>query len=301
MDNYTKPLYLPKFWRSILHMLLFFGIEIALVLPLVFFAGVLSGLSPSMGANADEIITGLLSSSLINGILSVTILTLFVLLIKTRYSLEAKTLFSRRYLSAEVLAATVITTLGASILLSEVDNLMRMIIPNWDLMGSGISEMFNNSPLWQNLLGAVVIAPITEEFLVRGLWLRGYTRHYKPWVALVLSSVVFGVLHMNLPQFIGATMAGLLLGWAYLKTNSILLPMLIHAVHNSISVFGDYLPLIPGFSAYSDSGFQPLWFDALGIALFCGGFYILNRFLNAERKKIIQPRPAPVEEVQITG
>ena len=77
--------------------------------------------------------------------------------------------------------------------------------------------------------------------------------------------------------------------------------MLIHAVHNSISVFGDYLPLIPGFSAYSDSGFQPLWFDALGIALFCGGFYILNRFLNAERKKIIQPRPAPVEEVQITG
>lgn len=301
MDNYTKPLYLPKFWRSILHMLLFFGIEIALVLPLVFFAGVLSGLSPSMGANADEIITGLLSSSLINGILSVTILTLFVLLIKTRYSLEAKTLFSRRYLSAEVLIAAVITTLGASILISEVDNFMRMIIPNWDLMGSGVSEMFDNSPMWQNLLGAVVIAPITEEFLVRGLWLRGYTRHYKPWVALVLSSVVFGVLHMNLPQFIGATMAGLLLGWAYLKTNSILLPMLIHAVHNSISVFGDYLPLIPGFSAYSDSGFQPLWFDALGIALFCGGFYILNRFLNAERKKIIQPRPAPVEEVQITG
>ena len=220
MDNYTKPLYLPKFWRSILHMLLFFGIEIALVLPLVFFAGVLSGLSPSMGANADEIITGLLSSSLINGILSVTILTLFVLIIKTRYCLEAKTLFSRRYLSAEVLIAAVITTLGASILISEVDNFMRMIIPNWDLMGSGVSEMFDNSPMWQNLLGAVVIAPITEEFLVRGLWLRGYTRHYKPWVALVLSSVVFGVLHMNLPQFIGATM-GRASAWVGLSENKL--------------------------------------------------------------------------------
>ena len=298
MKNHAKPLYLPKFWWSILHMLLFFGIEIALVLPLVLFVGILSGISSPAGARADELITRFFNNSLTNGIISIAIITIFALLIKIRFSLEARTLFSRRYLSAGVLAVAVFTTLGASILVSEVDNFMRTIIPNWDLMGSGIAEMFDNSPLWQNLLGAVVIAPLTEEFLIRGLWLRGYTKHYKPWVGLVISSVIFGILHMNLPQFVGATLCGLLLGWAYLKTNSILLPMLIHAVHNCVSTLGGYLPPIPGFSAESASGYQPLWFDILGLVLFTGGIYLLNRLLNAERKKIIQPRP---EEVQTTG
>jgi len=302
MGNRVKPLYLPKFWRSILHVLLYFGVEFALVIPLVLFAAVLAGINPSLGANVDETIMRFLSNSLTNGILSVVIITLFALLIKIRYSLEVKTLYSRRYLSAGVLITTIITTLGASVLLSEVDNIMRTVIPNWDLMGSGITEMFDNSPLWQNLLGAVVIAPLTEEFLVRGLWLRGYTRHYKPWVGLVISSVIFGILHMNLPQFVGATLCGLLLGWAYLKTNSLLLPMLIHAVHNSISTLGGYLPPIPGFSAVSASGYQPLWFDILGLILFTGGIYLLNRLLNAERKKIFQPRADDlVEEVQTTG
>lgn len=302
MKNRVKPLYLPKFWWSILHVLLYFGIEFTLVIPLVFFVAVLTGLNPSIGANVDATIMRFLSNSLTNGILSVVIITLFALLIKIRYSLEAKTLYSRRYLSVGVLIATIITTLGSTILLSEVDNFMSTIIPNWDLMGTEIAEMLDNSPIWQNFLCAVIIAPATEEFLVRGLWLRGYTRHYKPWVGLVISSVIFGVMHMNLPQFVGATLSGLLLGWAYIKTNSILLPMLIHAVHNSVSVFGGYLPPIPGFSAGSVSGYQPLWFDITGLILFLGGFYVLSRLLNAERKKIIQPRSVDLaEEVQATG
>lgn len=296
MENRVKPLYLPKFWWSILHVLLYFGIGILLSILIVLPMATFIALNPVKFASVDETVTRLLSNSLTNGILSVMIIVLFSAIISVRYSLEAKTLFSRRYLSAGVLIVTVITTLGASILLSEVDNFMRTIIPNWDLMGTEINEMFDNSSLWQNFLGAVIFAPLTEEFLVRGLWLRGYTRHYKPWVGLVVSSVIFGVLHMNLPQFIGATLSGLLLGWAYIKTNSVLLPMLIHAVHNSVSLFGGYLPPIPGFSAESASGYQPLWFSAIGLALFVGGFYMLNRLLNAERKKIIQPRPAVLAE-----
>jgi hypothetical protein len=291
MGNRTKPLYLPKFWWSILHVLLYFGIEMGLMLPLVFFVAVLSLTNPASGVSMDETIMRFLSSSLANGAVTLVITALFLLILKSRYSLEPKTLFSRRYLSAGVIVFTIVTTIGAAILTSEVDNFMRVLIPNWDQMGAGIAEMFDNSPLWQNFLGAVIIAPLNEEFIVRGLWLRGYTKHYKPWVGIIISSVLFGVMHMNLPQFVGATLSGLFLGWAYTKTNSILMPILIHATFNSVSLFGGYLPPVEGFSTDSASGYQPLWFNALGLVLFLGGIFVLNRLLNAERKKIIQPRP----------
>ncbi|MBP7174644.1 MAG: CPBP family intramembrane metalloprotease [Thermoclostridium sp.] len=290
MGNKIKPIYLPKFWRSVLHLLLYFGIEFALIIPIVFFVGVISGISRMESANIEEIMS-FFSNSLVNGILTIAISAVFLLILKSRYSFEAKTLFSRRYLSAGVILAAVITTVGAAILTSEADNFMSKLIPNWDLMGAGVSEMFNASPWWQNFLGAVIIAPLNEEFILRGLWLRGYTKHYKPWAGLVISSVIFGVMHMNLPQFVGATLSGLLLGWAYIKTKSIVLPIFIHAVHNSIALFGGVVS-IPGFSVESTTGYQPLWFDALGLILVVVGIYLLNRLLNAEHNKIIHPRPS---------
>ncbi len=295
MNNQLKPLYAPKFWWSVLHLLLYIGIGILLSVLAVFVATVFTMLGPTKDVNILDAVIRSVSNSFVNGILAVASIALFVLIIKIRHSLEAKTLFSRRYLSAGVVLVTIITTVGAAILTSEVDNFMRTLIPNWDLMGAEVAEMFDNSLVWQNFIGAVIVAPVTEEFLLRGLWLRGYTKHYKPWVSIVISSVIFGALHMNLPQFVGATMSGLLLGWAYIKTKSIVLPMIIHAVHNSISLFGGVVS-IPGFSVESATGYQPLWFDALGFILVVGGIYLLNKLLNAEHKKIIQPRPQELAE-----
>ncbi|NLO39841.1 MAG: CPBP family intramembrane metalloprotease [Ruminiclostridium sp.] len=297
MNKQMKPLYAPKFWWSLLHVLIYFGISLLLSILVTFVVTIVIMFRPVAGMSIEDAVMRFLSNSLINGIMSIAIIGLFAVIISIRHSLEVKTLYSRRYLSASVLIVTVITTIGASILTSEVDNFMRTLIPNWDLMGAGIIEMFDNSPVWQNFFAAVIVAPVTEEFLVRGMWLRGYTKHYKPWVGVVISSVIFGLLHLNLPQFVGATMSGLLLGWAYIKTNSIMLPMLIHAVHNSLSLFGGVVS-IPGFSAESATGYQPLWFDALGLVMFLGGIFVLNKLLIGQRQKIMRPRiPELAEEM----
>jgi len=297
MNKQMKPLYAPKFWWSLLHVLIYFGISLLLSILVTFVVTIVIMFRPVAGMSIEDAVMRFLSNSLVNGIMSIAIIGLFAVIISIRHSLEVKTLYSRRYLSASVLIITVITTIGASILTSEVDNFMRTLIPNWDLMGAGIIEMFDNSPVWQNFFAAVIVAPVTEEFLVRGMWLRGYTKHYKPWVGVVISSVIFGLLHLNLPQFVGATMSGLLLGWAYIKTNSIMLPMLIHAVHNSLSLFGGVVS-IPGFSAESATGYQPLWFDALGLVMFLGGIFVLNKLLIGQRQKIMRPRiPELAEEM----
>lgn len=86
-------------------------------------------------------------------------------------------------------------------------------------------------------LGAIVlvclIAPIVEEMLFRGVILRGFLRRYPPSVAIVHSSAVFGMAHLNVYQFMLAFLLGLLLGKLYERTRSLLPGMLVHGFYNT--------------------------------------------------------------------
>ena len=77
--------------------------------------------------------------------------------------------------------------------------------------------------------GICVAGPILEELLMRtailGLMLRGGV---KPWIAIVISALAFGLMHMNMAQFVFAGIGGLILGLVYYKTNNIFSVMIIH-------------------------------------------------------------------------
>jgi membrane protease YdiL (CAAX protease family) len=85
-----------------------------------------------------------------------------------------------------------------------------------------------------SFLTIVVAAPILEELFFRGIILEGFLRNYKPWKAIIWSALVFGMAHFNPWQTIGATIMGLLLGWAYVKTKSLWPGVLIHFLNNLI-------------------------------------------------------------------
>ena len=82
-----------------------------------------------------------------------------------------------------------------------------------------------------------ILAPVTEEIVFRGAILRGLLkilgRHH--WIAIVITSLLFAVTHMNLAQGIHAFIMGMLLGWVYWRTSSIVPGMVIHWVNNSIA------------------------------------------------------------------
>ena len=87
-------------------------------------------------------------------------------------------------------------------------------------------------PALPNLLalGAVVIlAPVTEELLFRGLLLRRWAHKYGLVTGIVLSSVLFGAVH---PDPIGAIAFGIGMCIITLRTRSLLLPMICHAANN---------------------------------------------------------------------
>jgi uncharacterized protein len=86
----------------------------------------------------------------------------------------------------------------------------------------------------------VLAAPVFEELIFRGIILDGFLKRYKPWTAIFLSSLIFGIAHLNIPQFINAMMIGILMGWVYWKTSSLLLTILIHFINNLSATLLDF-------------------------------------------------------------
>lgn len=83
---------------------------------------------------------------------------------------------------------------------------------------------------------AVVMAPLFEEIIFRGIIQKGLiNKGMKPATAILVASVVFGVVHGNPWQFVGAVLLGCVLGLVYHKTKSLLLPILLHAFNNLCS------------------------------------------------------------------
>ncbi|WBV60387.1 type II CAAX endopeptidase family protein [Chryseobacterium camelliae] len=86
------------------------------------------------------------------------------------------------------------------------------------------------------LITAVVMAPIFEEIIFRGIIQKGLiNKGVEPWKAILFASIVFGLVHANPWQFVGAVLLGCVLGLVYHKTHSLLLPMLLHAFNNLCS------------------------------------------------------------------
>ena len=88
-----------------------------------------------------------------------------------------------------------------------------------------------------NLLCVSVFAPFFEEWLCRGMVLRGLlARNVKPVWAILFSAFFFAFIHLNPWQAIPAFMLGCLFGYVYYKTRSLSLTMLMHCVNNTLAV-----------------------------------------------------------------
>lgn len=83
-------------------------------------------------------------------------------------------------------------------------------------------------------LNLVIVVPFFEELFFRGIIFSGLKNNYNVVFALILSSILFGVLHIDV---VGSTVFGLWLGWIFFKTNNISLCIVVHSVCNLISFF----------------------------------------------------------------
>jgi membrane protease YdiL (CAAX protease family) len=82
----------------------------------------------------------------------------------------------------------------------------------------------------------VVLAPLAEEALFRGLLYGGLRTRLPAWLAAVISAVLFGGAHMNASLFLPLALAGLILAMVYERTHSLWPSTVAHATLNGISV-----------------------------------------------------------------
>ncbi len=81
---------------------------------------------------------------------------------------------------------------------------------------------------------ACVVGPITEEIFFRGIVFAAVRKHTPRLVAMLLSGSLFAALHTNPVGFLPILLLGCLLADAYERTGSLLSPMAVHMVHNTL-------------------------------------------------------------------
>ena len=121
-----------------------------------------------------------------------------------------------------------------------------------DTEGSIIEKMeeMMEGPLWVNIITMCIMAPIFEEWMCRGVILRGLLnfqpnsprteyerpRGISPALAIVISAIFFAAIHGNVWQGVTAFAIGCLFGYVYYRTGSLKLTILMHCVNNTFAV-----------------------------------------------------------------
>ena len=180
--------------------------------------------------------------------------------------------FALRAFPWTVLPALVFMGIGAALLMSELDNLTRRLIPLPTLFPEVFDSLFSSPVL--GFFIVVIMAPLTEEPLFRGIILRGLRRQHGTGGSCIVSALLFALIHLNPPQLLPAFLLGLLLAGIQLRTGSLWPCVWLHAVINFVPLgaFGLFPDQLPGLTTPPEAGlFHPLWLDALALTLFLAG------------------------------
>ena len=128
-----------------------------------------------------------------------------------------------------VLVWAVIAALGMVVPFTWLQEQMPEL-PNW--IEDDMELLLGN---YWGYLSIGLLAPLAEEVVFRGAILRSLLTKMKPWTAIAVSALIFSLVHMNPAQMPFAFLAGILLGWMYWRTGSILPGMAYHWANNSVA------------------------------------------------------------------
>lgn len=216
------------FFKSLLWpfvaMVIYLCVQSFCSLPLVFYAAIERKANPEAIANPETLLSGtgfgivLLVSSIITGAL-----ILWMKPFGLRSSFAA--LGCKRWPAVLAVIATLFGLFASNILNEFLD------LPNM------LEELFNEmaESVW-GLLAIGVFGPIAEEIVFRGGIMKPMLdRGQKPWTAILVSAIVFGLAHGNPVQIPFAALVGVMFGVVYYKTKSLIITSLCHILNNSLS------------------------------------------------------------------
>jgi len=162
--------------------------------------------------------------------------TVFILYLGYRYSgLEFGKVFPIKRFNLFVVPAMLLAFEGLLYFLNEIEIQMDKVLPPPAWFMELFAKLFDsNLGVWGGIMRVVIIAPVVEELIFRGVIMAGFIRNYKAVYAIFFSALLFALFHLNPWQFPATFLLGLMLGWLRIRTGSILACIAGHAIHNGI-------------------------------------------------------------------
>lgn len=201
----------------------------------------------------------------------------------TGYAIDGGGHFGRT--GAAGLAAMVMAATLATAFLMDAVNALMPPMPQW--LETMLKSMTQGHVLI-NFICVSVFAPFFEEWLCRGMVLRGLLncrrkdgsgrRGMKPLWAIVLSALFFALIHMNPWQAVPAFGLGCLFGYVYYRTGSLKLTMLMHFTNNTFALIIGNIDSLKDVENWLD--IMPAWQYCLVAAVCLAFLYVFIKELN---------------------
>jgi membrane protease YdiL (CAAX protease family) len=273
--------------RAIKLLLVYVAIQLVcqFIVSVFYFIPKISEVMKSGKTSPDEIADMLTGDG--EQLVSVTAITLLISgILMAWYLIRGKyvnfSVQSFKEVPVRVIGMSLIFVIGALM----TSNLITETMDLPDLMGDAFISMSHT--VW-GFLSMAVMAPVVEELLFRGA-IQGHMLRigYSPILAICLSALVFGIVHFNPAQSFFAFLLGLVFGWLYYRTGSVIPGMVAHAINNTVvaltMVFDEEHAQMTMQEQYGTTVF----YVTLVIAILCFiiGFIMLNKALPAAPKYV---------------
>lgn len=188
-----------------------------------------------------------------------------------------------------MLFLAVLAAVGLCMVANIVTNVFTSILYEWGLPVPEFPQFLEptGTSLGMNIFVLAVLPALLEEMVFRGFVLRTL-RPYGDLFAVLVSAFLFGLMHGNIEQVPFALIVGIVLGWLYVATDNIWVPILIHFTNNALSVCMEFLGFdlsVTGQAVFYTAAIYGL--AALGIVAFCILLACYYRKLQPKNKESV--------------
>lgn len=186
------------------------------------------------GQALDAVLLGMANG--VYGGMMVTTTAISSLLTILLFTLLRWTPVSRNWIASRpwlVIVWVVLLTFGTILPAEWIYEQLQLAMPEQTV---ALFQSIMQEPWGYLVIGMLV--PVAEELVFRGAVLRVLLNVFAKrshWIAIMISAVVFGIIHMNFAQGVHATLIGLLLGWMYYRTRSVFPGIVLHWINNTVA------------------------------------------------------------------
>ncbi|MEI6089452.1 MAG: type II CAAX endopeptidase family protein [bacterium] len=224
------------------------------------------------------------------------VLTLVILLpiSKKTSLLPAKSIFRltakppvRVYLFS-ILGLVAVSAIGSSIMSLQYHFLPDNVNLWLDQMYASTAGLYSNLfytgfnyQLLLAVLGAAIIVPVYEEMVFRGYLQKNLEVLKRPTLAIILTSLIFTLLHFNLAEILPLFILAFYVGVITYKTDSLKIAITCHVLNNTFAIVKMNLSS-PADNLTLATDILPIWIAGLILVLGIGTLFVIFKYFLKE-------------------